>query len=164
MAKKSAVGLLVVLAFGLAAVVWGRRAERPPAQPIAFDHRLHRDQKMECLDCHQQADKARNAGLPTANLCMTCHQAIKFDSPEVKKIAAFRDSHQAIPWVRLYQVPNFVYFNHSRHVRLGIACGQCHHNTGTVTVSRTEREFTMNFCVDCHREQRASVDCATCHQ
>lgn len=145
----------------LGAQRWGRSA---PAQPVTFDHALHAAQKIGCTDCHSLVEKSEHAGLPTANLCMTCHQVIKSDSPEVKKIAAFQQSRQAIPWVRLYEVPHFVYFNHSRHIKAGMKCGECHGNTGTVAVSATEKEFTMATCVDCHTERKASNDCLTCHK
>ena len=155
---------ILVLALAVAGAVWAWWPAPAPAQPINFSHKLHRDQKMECTDCHQLAVKSRTSGLPTANLCMTCHQAIKFDSPEVKKIAQFRDSGRPIPWVRLYQLPDFVYFNHVRHVKSGIACATCHGGTGALPVSRAEREFTMAFCTDCHEARGASTDCATCHK
>lgn len=136
-----------------------------PTQPIAFSHKLHVDQKMDCTDCHQLAMKTRRSGLPTANLCMTCHAAIKTDSPEVKKIAQYKAEHKSIPWVRLYQVPGFIYYNHERHVKgAGIVCSTCHGATGTEEVSVAHREFTMGFCIDCHKEKQASNDCSVCHR
>lgn len=155
---------LAALILAVAGVVWARRPAAPPQQPIAFDHKIHRDFGMDCAACHQLVDKAERSGLPTANLCMTCHTVFKADSPEVKKIAQFRDSRRPIPWVRLYQLPDFVYFNHARHVKSGIACAQCHGSTGTVRASRTEREIDMDFCTECHTERGAPNDCATCHQ
>lgn len=134
-----------------------------PAQPINFNHKLHRDQGMECTDCHQLANKTRRSGLPTANLCMACHMAIKTESPEVKKIAQFKESRQPIPWVRLYQVPDFVYYNHMRHIKSGIVCATCHGTTGTLPVSEAVRTFSMSFCTDCHQQRGAPTDCATCH-
>ena len=145
-------------------VSWCLGGHAQPRQPINFNHKIHVDQKMECTDCHQLAKKSRRSGLPTANLCMACHQVIKADSPEVKKIAAYKEKRQPIPWVRLYQVPEFVYYSHMRHVNSGIACATCHGTTGTEPVSRAVREFTMGFCMDCHQERGVSNDCATCHQ
>ncbi len=166
MLKKSLLGIgILLVALAVAGAVWALRPPTAPVQPIAFDHKLHVEKaQMQCTQCHQLADKSRHSGLPTANLCMTCHVAIKFDSPEVKKIAEYRESRRPIPWVRLYELPDFVYYNHMRHVTSGIACATCHLSTGTVTVSRAEREFTMAFCMDCHKERGASNDCATCHK
>lgn len=141
-----------------------RTASSPHAQPVVFDHALHARQKLACADCHTLASKTEKAGLPTANLCMTCHQVIKAESAEVKKIAQFQKARQMIPWVRLYEVPAFVYFNHSRHLKAGMKCAECHGNTGTIAVSATEREFTMATCMDCHRTRNASNDCLTCHK
>jgi hypothetical protein len=136
-----------------------------PEQPIHFSHKLHvEQQKMQCTNCHQLATKSRHSGLPTANLCMACHIVIKADSVEIKKVAEYKKKGEAIPWVRLYQLPNFVYYSHRRHVNSGIACNTCHGSTGTTDVSEATRTFTMRFCMDCHREKGASNDCATCHQ
>jgi hypothetical protein len=136
-----------------------------PAQPIAFNHKLHVDMKMECTDCHQLALSSRHAGLPTANLCMACHRSIKAKSPEVQKILQYKTDHQSIPWVRLYQLPSFVYYNHERHVRAGgLPCKICHMATGTEAVTVAYRTFTMGFCMDCHKERKVSNDCSTCHR
>ncbi len=158
------IALCLLLALAAAIAVWAWLPEPAPVQPIAFNHKLHMDQKMGCTNCHQLADKAARSGLPTANLCMACHQAIKADSPEVKKIAQYRDRREPIPWARIYQLPDFVYFNHVRHVQSGIACSVCHGLTGTVPVSRQERNLEMDFCVECHTARHAPTDCATCHQ
>jgi predicted CXXCH cytochrome family protein len=136
---------------------------RAQQQPINFNHKLHIDQKMDCTDCHQLATKTRRSGLPTANLCMACHAAIKRESPEVQKIAQYKKEKKPIPWVRLYQLPNFVYYNHSRHINSGIACATCHGTTGTLPVAQAVRTFSMGFCMDCHQQRKASNDCATCH-
>ncbi len=155
--------ILVMLAGVVAAFLWGRRPAAPE-QPVTFDHSLHLEQNLKCTDCHRLVEHSEKAGLPTANLCMTCHQVIKSDSPEVQKIAQFQQTRQFIPWVRLYEVPEFVYFNHSRHVKAEIECAECHGNTGTTVVSAPEKEFTMATCMDCHRVRGASNDCLTCHK
>src|SRR5438094_8089506 len=96
---------------------------------------------------------------------MTCHRGIKKDSSEIKKIAEYKSKHQSIPWARLYQVPNWVYYNHERHVKAAqIACSTCHGATGTEIVSVAHRKFTMGFCMDCHKERKVSNVCSTCHR
>ncbi len=155
---------LGALAIVIAGLLWARRSAPPPAQPVAFDHALHLRQKLACADCHVLVETAEKAGLPTANLCMTCHQVIKTGSPEVQKVAQFQKARRPIPWVRLYQVPDFVYFNHSRHIKAGMKCSECHGNTGATVVSVTEKEFAMATCVDCHTMKKASNDCLTCHK
>ncbi len=157
------IAALAIVTTVVTTVLWGRRPP-PPTQPIAFDHAQHARQKLVCNDCHVTAESTAMAGLPTANLCMTCHQVIKSESPEVKKIAAFQQARQPIPWVRLYEVPLFVYFNHSRHLKAGMKCSECHGTTGTVAVSATEKEFSMATCMDCHSARKASNDCLTCHK
>jgi hypothetical protein len=153
-----------LLVFALLAALSPLMADGP-AQPVAFNHKLHvEQQKMECANCHQLATKSRRSGLPTANLCMACHLVIKAGSPEIKKLAAYQEKGQAIPWVRLYQLPAFVYYSHRRHVNSGIECQTCHGATGTTEVSASTRTFSMAFCMDCHRQKGASNDCAVCHQ
>ena len=138
---------------------------QPPQQPINFNHKSHvEQQKMECTNCHQLATKSRHSGLPTANLCMACHMVIKANSPEIKKLATYKQKGQAVPWVRLYQLPGFVYYSHRRHVNSGIECKTCHGSTGTTEISESTRTFTMAFCMDCHRQKNVSNDCAVCHQ
>ena len=163
--RRTVVALLGILAASAAVVtlLWGRRPP-PPVQPVRFDHELHARQQLACADCHFLAAKGEHAGLPTANLCMTCHQVIKSDSPEVRKVAQFQQARRPIPWVRLYEVPHFVYFNHSRHLKAGLQCAECHGKTGTVAVSASEKQFTMATCMDCHTARRASNECLTCHR
>ncbi len=155
--------VIVAVAGAIGAMLWARRPA-PPVQPVAFDHSLHLRQKLTCAECHILAQISEKAGLPTANLCMTCHQVIKTESPEVQKIAQFQKARRPIPWARLYEVPDFVYFNHSRHLKAGMQCAECHGSTGTTAVSATEKEFTMATCMDCHRTRNASNDCLTCHK
>ena len=165
--KRVRTGLLVLIPLVLAAVLavlLSARRQAAPVQPVTFDHSLHLEQKIKCADCHRLVSQSEKAGLPTANLCMSCHQVIKSDSPEVQKIAQFQKARQFIPWVRLYEVPEFVYFNHSRHVKAEIECAECHGDTGTTVVSATEKEFTMATCMDCHQDRGASNDCLTCHK
>jgi len=159
-----ALAVAVLAATAVAAGLWWSGSEPPPAQPVAFDHKLHAEAGLTCDTCHQLYDASAKAGLPTANFCMSCHQVVKSDSPEVKKIAQFQQAGGIIPWVRLYETPGFVYFNHSRHIKAEVKCAECHGNTGTVSVSAAEMEFTMAACMDCHRVRKASLDCLTCHK
>ncbi|BDC99805.1 c-type cytochrome [Persicobacter psychrovividus] len=125
-----------------------------PTQPIAFSHELHAGQyDIDCNYCHTGVTKSKNANIPSANICMNCHSAIKTDSPEIQKIYAAVESNQPIEWVRIHNLPDLAYFNHSQHVKVGgLECQQCHGEVQTMEVVKQEAPLTMGWCIDCHRK------------
>ncbi len=134
-------------------------------QPIAFNHQAHVVKgKMDCSFCHEYYSKHAAAGLPSIQMCRTCHSGIQTDSPELKKIFTYWERHEEIPWVRLYEMPDHVTFTHKRHIRAGISCSVCHGKIGESTRSSREVDHTMGSCIECHKAKRASVDCWTCHK
>lgn len=151
----------IVVAVGLVTSVWAA----PPQQPIAYSHKLHIEKGLACLDCHSTADTQAAATIPSVNKCMLCHAKIAKDKPEVQKVAGFADKKQEIPWVRVYEFePNaLVKFRHSAHVKKGIACATCHGNMAEATTAERLVKHDMGTCVSCHRQNKASDDCATCH-
>jgi len=137
---------------------------RVAVQPIAFSHRLHAGEaELDCVLCHPGARDADFALLPAASTCLTCHAVVKADSPEVAKLAAAAEAGGRIPWVRVYQVPDFVFFSHREHVEKGEACATCHGPVETRDVLAKEVSTGMNACLDCHRARGAPVHCAACH-
>jgi hypothetical protein len=133
-------------------------------QPVAFSHRLHAGEaELPCLLCHAGARDEDFATLPSATACMTCHVAVTPDSPEVAKVRAAAESGAAIPWVRIYQVPDFVFFSHREHVGAGEACATCHGDVATRDVLEKEVSTGMVACLECHRARGAPVHCAACH-
>ena len=99
-----------------------------PTQPIAFSHKIHAGQyEIDCNYCHTGVRKSKSANIPSANICMNCHSAIKTESPEIKKIYAAVEKNQPIEWVRIHNLPDLAYFNHSQHVKVAeIECQECH--------------------------------------
>jgi len=155
---------LIVIAVVVAAVVSGDDPYRP-AQPVAFSHKIHAgDNRIGCLYCHTYARRSPVAGIPSVQLCMGCHRNVAQDSPEVQKLAAYWDQRVSIPWARVYDMPDFVYFSHKRHVLKSIPCQECHGPVQTMSTVENSGELDMARCVNCHRENRASVDCLTCHK
>jgi hypothetical protein len=136
-----------------------------PVQPIAFPHKTHLAKGMQCTDCHASAEKAAVAGLPSTQLCMTCHQVIATDRPEIKKVLAFFARGEDIPWQRVYAYyPSaHVKFNHAPHIRAAVECKTCHGALTQQTVAVRAVKLTMGYCLDCHRQKKASIDCVTCH-
>ncbi|HKV05042.1 MAG TPA: cytochrome c3 family protein [Candidatus Acidoferrales bacterium] len=140
-------------------------ARSKPVQPIAYTHKVHLANGLQCTDCHVGVDQGPDARIPSVNFCMTCHQVIATDKPEIKKLAAYRARGEDIPWQRVYgfEPSAHVKFNHAPHIRAGVDCAKCHGDMRTLTVAERKVDHTMGFCIECHRENHASVDCVTCH-
>jgi hypothetical protein len=136
-----------------------------PQQPIAFTHKVHLAKGLECVGCHRGVEQGPDAGLPSVKLCMTCHLAVATDRPEIQKVAAYLKRGQEIPWQRVYgYYPSaHVRFNHAPHLRAGVNCASCHGDMTQQTVAVRAVDLRMGYCLSCHRQKRASVDCITCH-
>lgn len=149
-----------------------------PAQPIEFSHRVHAtDEAIGCTACHVYAERGPVAGIPSMARCQGCHKFVKED-PEKPQITAqlkpllqvLRDQ-QPIAWVRVYRLPDHVYFTHERHVRAGVRCQECHGEVQQMDVVRQVAPLTMGWCLACHqRKQREAAgrerltECVTCHK
>lgn len=139
----------------------------PPPQPVAFSHKAHVDNDIACTSCHPGAETQAQAGLTPLAGCATCHRrAIIPDHPEVMKvIEAFRNREPLI-WNRVNVIPEaaMVHFNHKPHARAGVACESCHGDVGEMTVARQTVDVAdMGWCVSCHQQEGASIDCLACH-
>jgi hypothetical protein len=138
---------------------------KTPVQPIAFAHQVHLQRGLRCVNCHAGVDRGPDAKIPSVNLCMTCHQTIATNTPEVQKIKSYRDRGEDVPWQRVYgfEPSAHVKFNHAPHIRAAVDCAICHGNMATQTLATRQVDHTMGFCMDCHRHKSASTDCVTCH-
>jgi len=136
-----------------------------PVQPIAFTHTVHLANGLTCEFCHAGVDQGPDARIPGVTVCMTCHQAIATDRPEIKRIAAYVARGEEIPWVRVYAYSEsaHVKFNHAPHIRVHIECAACHGDMTKQTTAERKVNLNMGYCVDCHRQKQVSIDCATCH-
>ena len=133
-------------------------------QPSPFSHRAHTVAGAKCLDCHTTAAKAAAAGLPDASRCMVCHRAVKADSPAIAALRQWAAERRPIAWVRVYKLPEYVQFAHSRHVGAGIACAECHGPVETRDVTAKEVSTSMTACMACHVRKQASTACNACHE
>lgn len=145
-----------------------------PEQPIKFSHKLHAgDNKINCQYCHTGVEKSRHANIPSANVCMNCHKNIssgpQYGTTEIAKIYAALDYNpdkqtygpnpKPIKWVRVHNLPDLAYFNHSQHVKVGgIECKQCHGAIDSMDVVKQNAPLTMGWCVDCHRTTEVKTD------
>jgi mono/diheme cytochrome c family protein len=161
-----------------------------PVQPIFFSHLIHAGKyQVGCEYCHADARRSQFAGLPSVQRCMGCHRIIGAqDNPEIQKIHGYWDRAEPIPWVRVFKVPEFVYFTHKPHVEAGVTCQTCHGPIEQMRVvgvraGRTlandllnlvgfrppSPPLTMGWCIECHRAEnetrgtQAPFDCMACH-
>jgi cytochrome c7-like protein len=135
-----------------------------PQQPVPFSHKLHAGtRKIPCLYCHANAERSRHATIPSTNVCMNCHLVVRTDRPAIQTVAKLYEEGKAIPWVRVHRVPDYVYFSHRWHVARGIACQTCHGQVQNMDVIRQAENLKMGWCISCHRQNKASQECNTCH-
>ncbi len=173
------------LGFGMYSL-WGANMETgyEPAQPIPFSHALMAGKhEIDCLYCHGNAVKGAHAGIPTVSECMKCHKEIqtKDEKGELKPSLAMLNDYWAekkpIEWVKVHDLADFVYFNHSRHMteQAGLECADCHGPVETMERVRRVHSLKMSWCLDCHKqpapegapahqETRAPIHCSTCHR
>jgi mono/diheme cytochrome c family protein len=125
-----------------------------PEQPIKFSHKLHAGQyQINCNYCHTGVYSGKGGNVPSANICMNCHNAIKRESPEIQKIYTALENDEPIQWVRVHNLPDLAYFNHSQHTNVGgLECKNCHGEIEKMEVVEQRSSLTMGWCIDCHRQ------------
>ncbi len=140
-------------------------AGEAPVQPIEFNHRIHAgENSIPCLYCHAYARRSTVAGIPSVSRCMGCHKITANDKPGVQELTSLFQDGKPVEWIRVYNVPDYVYFSHKRHVVKGVDCSECHGNVEQMDRVYSVRSFSMGWCLDCHRENGAGVDCLICHK
>jgi Cytochrome c7 and related cytochrome c len=154
---------LALLAFGLTAGIGGLMIfvrsplftgqSDPIEQPLQFDHRHHvADVGIDCRFCHLTVETAASAGYPPTEVCMSCHGQIWNQSPLLAPVRASYFTGRALPWRRVHQLPDFVYFNHSIHVNKGVGCVTCHGRVDQMPEVLQSAPLTMSWCLECHRD------------
>jgi hypothetical protein len=141
-----------------------------PTQPIAFSHKIHAgDNDIDCQYCHSTVNKSKTAGIPTVNVCMNCHKGIsegpsgEKGTAEIAKIyeasgwdfekGEYANEEKPIEWVKVHNLPDFVFFSHQQHVNVGQQeCETCHGDVKSMTTVHQHSQLTMKWCVDCHLE------------
>jgi mono/diheme cytochrome c family protein len=157
-AFKTGAALLITLLIGKATIdaAYGIGIHQgyAPEQPIQFSHKLHAGQyQINCNYCHTGVYKGKGANIPSANICMNCHNAIKRESPEIQKIYTSLEKDEPIQWVRVHNLPDLAYFNHAQHTNVGgLECTNCHGEIAKMEVVEQRSSLTMGWCIDCHRK------------
>ena len=144
-----------------------------PEQPINFSHKIHAGENgIACVYCHHSAEKGKHSGIPSVNVCMNCHVGIpegkRWGTEEISKIyeaagynpetSSYDKPQKPIKWVRIHNLPDFAYFNHSQHVVVGkVECQTCHGPVEEMDVLYQYSELTMGWCINCHRETNVKM-------
>jgi hypothetical protein len=137
-----------------------------PEQPLPFSHKTHTAVgKLVCQDCHPTPVKfGAEMGFPPTAKCMACHILIAKEKPAIQKLAELAAAKQPIPWVRVYRLADFVFFDHRYHLMNQAKCQDCHGPVAEQDVTTDELGATkMIFCQSCHTRTKASGGCGTCH-
>ena len=124
-----------------------------PTQPIPFSHAKHVNQiGIDCRYCHSNVEKAAHSNIPATETCMNCHKQVKTDSKYIKKLTKHYEEDKPIEWVKVHMLPDYVYFNHSAHVNVGVSCVQCHGKVNKMEEVYQAKSLSMGWCLECHRE------------
>lgn len=140
-----------------------------PEQPIKFSHITHvQKNKMDCQFCHWNVAKAAYAAIPEVENCVGCHRLVPgtqdSQKQEIAKVVDYFNKTEPVPWVKVHVMPDYVKFNHKRHVKAGVTCQECHGQIPEMEVVERVSSMKMGWCISCHRERGASIDCLTCHR
>lgn len=135
-------------------------------QPIAFSHKIHAENDLECLDCHSLYEEHASSGKPSLEICSGCHEEPLGESQEEAKLKEYLESGKEVEWQRLYRVPEDVFFSHRRHVVFGeVECQACHGGIGeSSSPPKKPIEIKMKKCMGCHNERKVDNDCIACHR
>ncbi|MCI0485896.1 MAG: cytochrome c family protein [Blastocatellia bacterium] len=121
-------------------------------QPVQFSHKHHvADDGIDCRYCHTTVEKSAFAGIPSTKTCMNCHSQIFADSPYLEPVRESWRTGRPIEWLRVHDLPDFAYFNHSIHVTKGVGCSTCHGRVDEMALTYQFASLQMEWCLACHR-------------
>jgi hypothetical protein len=144
-------GVLLVMAFERSPYKTNENMVYP--QPIKFSHDHHTaGLGLDCRYCHHTVERSAVATIPATEVCMNCHSQIWADSPMLEPVRASYRDNKPILWNKVYDLPDYVYFDHSIHVSKGVACFSCHGNVNEMPLTKRAVSLQMSWCLDCHRD------------
>ena len=150
-----AVFILGAVAWGLALInrsAYVTRAGVAREQPVPFSHRHHTGELgIDCRYCHTSVERSNNAGMPPTKTCINCHSQIWVDSPTLEPVRASFRTDRSLEWIKVYDLPDYVYFNHSIHIAKGVGCVTCHGRIDRMNLTWQEPSLQMEWCLNCHR-------------
>ncbi len=150
---------LLVVVGGVVAVFWYFGTDKflrvgyQPRQPIEFSHKQHAgDLGLDCRYCHSTVERAAFAAVPPTQVCMNCHKAVKTGSDRLTLLRERVADDGPVPWVRVHDLPDYVYFDHRAHLSAGVGCASCHGRVDQMARVTQVQPLTMGWCLDCHRD------------
>jgi hypothetical protein len=124
----------------------------PLDQPVPFSHKHHvADDGIDCRYCHTSVETSAVAGIPSTQICMSCHSQVWKDAPVLAPVRASLTTHKPLQWTRVNDLPDFTYFNHSIHVAKGVGCSTCHGEVDRMPLTWRTQTLYMKWCLECHR-------------
>ncbi len=144
--------VLIVFVFSYWFSPWNLEVGYEPSQPIAYSHELHAGQlAIDCRYCHFGVERSSNAGVPPTQVCMNCHSNVLPDSKKIAGIVKSFQTNKPLEWTRVHELPDYVYFDHSAHVNVGVGCISCHGRVDKMEKVRQVKPLSMAWCLECHR-------------
>jgi menaquinone reductase, multiheme cytochrome c subunit len=124
-----------------------------PEQPVPYSHALHAGELgMDCRYCHTVVDRSPKAAVPPAGVCMNCHSTVRKDSDALLPIRQAFSENEAVKWVRVTDLPDYVFFNHQAHVNAAVGCESCHGRIDQMVKVYQHAPLTMEWCINCHKD------------
>ena len=151
-------GIVALMGVGYAALLFNRspyvtQVQVVREQPVPFSHDHHVGGiGIDCRYCHTTVEVAASAGIPPTKTCMSCHSQVWKDSPTLEPVRASYRDDKSLEWVRVHDNPDFVYFNHSVHLKKGVGCESCHGRVDKMPLMWRENTLNMEWCLACHRQ------------
>ena len=124
-----------------------------PVQPVPYSHKFHAgDLGLDCRYCHTSVEISSVSIIPPTNTCMNCHSLILTDSEKLAPVRESFNTGTPLEWIKVHDLPDFVYFNHSVHISAGVGCISCHGNIAEMEVVTQQEPLSMSWCLECHRD------------
>lgn len=145
------------------AIALGHSKDYAPFQPIKFSHAVHVGQNgTDCIYCHSSAPYSKIAGIPPENVCMNCHLMVRngtrSGATEIAKIISAFEAKKPIEWIRVYNLPDHVFFSHAQHISVGeVKCQECHGKVEEMNVIKQVGDLSMGWCINCHRTKKINI-------
>ena len=140
------------LVFTLMRSSWATKQNEFVEQPIQFSHAHHvGGEGIDCRYCHTSVEKSSFAGIPPTKTCMNCHSQLWTNAPILEPVRASFRSDTPLSWIRVNDLPDFVYFSHQIHIKQGVGCNVCHGQVDKMPLMYQAQSLLMEFCLDCHR-------------
>jgi hypothetical protein len=129
-----------------------------PKQPVPYSHALHAGQLgIDCRYCHNTVEQGAHAAIPATATCMNCHERVWTNSARLAPVRESLTTGKPIEWLKVHDLPDYVYFNHSAHVTRGVGCVTCHGRVDEMEEVYQKEPLSMSWCLDCHRRPEASL-------